>query len=293
MMPAADPNPLLDFTGLPRFDAIGSEHVVPAVDALLAEARAVVEAVVADARPPSWDNVAEPLADALDRTERAWGAVAHLNAVVSTPDLRDAYHASLPKITAFYADITQDRRLYARYKALSASPGIESLDVARRKVIDNELRDFRLGGAELPDAEKSRLKAVDEELADLSAQFDDNVLDATNAWALYVERRGRPRGHPGRRPGRGAVRRRGRRQAWMEADAAHALLPSGDDVRRKPLAARDAASGLRDPGLGTRRKAGMGQFVHRPAHPRVAPRGRRSPRLPGFRRTVAGHENGR
>ncbi len=186
-MSATQSNPLLDFTGLPRFDAIRSEHVSPAIDSLLAEARATTEAVAADSRPATWATVVEPLADVLDRAERAWGAVAHLNAVVSTPELREVYYANLPKITAFYAEFAQDVRLYGRYKALAASPAFATLDATGKKRVDNELRDFRLGGAELAVGEKARLKVVEEELATLSAHFDDNVLDATNAWSLVVD----------------------------------------------------------------------------------------------------------
>jgi oligopeptidase A len=190
-------NPLLELSGLPRFDAIRAEHVTPAVDQLVAAARSAIEAVAADPRPATWDTVAEPLAEALDRLERAWGAAAHLNAVVSTPALRDAYHASLPRITAFYTDLAQDLRLFDRYRELASSPSFASLDVARRKAVTNELRDFRLGGAELPAAEKARLKAVEEELAELAARFDDNVLDATNDWALCVGDESELAGVPG------------------------------------------------------------------------------------------------
>jgi oligopeptidase A len=186
-MNAADiENPLLDFSGLPRFDAIRAAHVAPAVERLIAAARAAVDAIASDSRPATWDNVAEPLAEPLDRLDRAWGAVQHLNAVMSTPEWREAYHANLPSITAFHTDLAQDLRLFGRYREIKASPSFATLDAARRRAVENELRDFRLGGVELPAAEKARLKAVEEELADLSAQFDDNVLDATNAWALYV-----------------------------------------------------------------------------------------------------------
>ena len=179
--------PLLDFPGLPRFASIRAEHATPAVDALLAEARAAIERVVADSREPTWSTVAEPIADALDRLHRAWGALRHLNAVVSTPALRDAYNGNLPRITSFYTEIGQDERLYAKYRALAGSSAFAALDDAKRRVIENELRDFRLTGAELPPAEKARFKAISEELASLTATFDDHVLDATNDFALYVD----------------------------------------------------------------------------------------------------------
>ncbi len=182
-----DSNPLLDFSGLPRFDAIRADHVAPAVEALLQRARAVVATVVDDPRPPTWETLVEPIAVALDGLERAWGATSHLNAVVSTPQMRDAYNGNLPAITAFYTDLGQNQRLFERYKALRASPEYATLEPARRRLIDNELRDFRLGGAELPDADKARFKAAQEESANLSAQFDDHVLDATNDWSLFVD----------------------------------------------------------------------------------------------------------
>ncbi|MDH5246244.1 MAG: M3 family metallopeptidase [Betaproteobacteria bacterium] len=179
-------NPLLDFSGLPRFDAIRTEHVTPAMDTLLARARATVDAVAAPEVEATWPALVEPITEALDRLERAWGAVRHLNAVVNTPELRDVYNANLPKMTAFYTDITQDLRLYAKYRALRDSAAFDALDTAQRRFIDNELRDFRLGGAELPDEKKARFKALQEELAETYSRFEENVLDATNAWAHYV-----------------------------------------------------------------------------------------------------------
>ena len=179
-------NPLLDFSGLPRFDVIRPEHVVPAMNRLIEFARATVESIVTDSRPATWEIVADPLAEVLDWLDRAWGAVNHLNAVVSNAEWREAFHTALPTVTAFFTDLAQDLRLYARYRELAASPSFAALDTAKRRVVTNELRDFRLGGAELPEPQKVRLKAVQAELALLAARFDDNLLDATNAWAFYV-----------------------------------------------------------------------------------------------------------
>src|SRR5438067_2726470 len=180
-------NPLLEFPGLPRFDAVEPAHLTPAVDELLDKARSTIEEVASSLRPPTWDSVVVPLTDRLDRLDRAWSAVRHLNAVVNTPALREAFHANLPRISAFYADIGQDVRLFAKYRALKASPAFAELNPAQQRMIDNEIRDFRLGGAELPDDRKARFKVIQEELADLAAQFDEHVLDTTNAWSLYVE----------------------------------------------------------------------------------------------------------
>ncbi|MCD7099207.1 M3 family metallopeptidase [Stenotrophomonas sp. MMGLT7] len=178
-------NPLLDFSGLPRFDQIRPEHVGPAIDRLLAEAEAAVK--TAETAPPSWEAFVVPLDDATERLYRAWGLVNHLQGVVNSPALREAYNANLPRITRFGSALSQNLALYAQYKALAAAPEAAGYDAARRKVLDNALRDFRLGGAELDEAGKARFAAIREELSSLSAKFSENVLDATDAWSLYVQ----------------------------------------------------------------------------------------------------------
>ena len=187
-------NPLLDFSGLPRFPEIAPEHVAPAVDALLAQARATIEELKFAA--PTWVSFVQPLADAEDRLDRAWGQVTHLNAVVSTPALREAYNAALPRVSAFHTELAQDERLFAGFRALADAPEAAALDPAQRKLVENSLRDFRLSGAELAMEDKARFKAVDEELARLSSRFEDNLLDATNDYALYVEHAGELAGVP-------------------------------------------------------------------------------------------------
>lgn len=181
------PNPLLDFSGLPRFGEIAPEHVGPAVDALLADARAAIEHVATTAAAPTWDGFVLPLAAAQDRLDRAWGQVAHLNAVVNTRALRDVYNANLPKVTAFHTEFGQDERLFAGLRALATSREFRRLDPGQRRTIENDLRDFRLAGAELSTDCKSRFKEIEEELACLAARFEDNVLDVTNDYALYAE----------------------------------------------------------------------------------------------------------
>jgi len=113
--------------------------------------------------------------------------VSHLNAVVDTPALREQYNLNVPKLSAFWSELAQDERLYQRYKALAAHPDFGQWPAARRRVIDNELRDFRLGGAELAAPAKERLRQVRDRLSQLSTRFAQNVLDATNAFALYVD----------------------------------------------------------------------------------------------------------
>ena len=180
-------NPLLDFSGLPRFDLIKPEHVTSAISALLEQNRAVVAQLEAPAPQVSWDSFVVPLENATEQLARAWGIVGHLHAVVDTPELRAAYNENLPKITEFWTALGQNLALYQKYKALAASPEYRDFPPARKKIVENALRNFRLGGAELPDDKKARFAAIQEELAALSTRFSENVLDATNDYALFVE----------------------------------------------------------------------------------------------------------
>ena len=189
-------NPLLDFSGLPRFAEFNAEAVTPALDQLLAGNRALVESLGNRQTPPDWENFIEPLDDGNERLRRAWGQVSHMNAVMNSPRLRDAYNANLPRITQYFSELAQDETLYRKYKALRASDAFTHLTGAQKKVIDNELRDFRLGGAELPPTDKARFKQISEDLAGLSSKFNDNVLDATNAFEFLVSDKQRLAGIP-------------------------------------------------------------------------------------------------
>ncbi len=180
-------NPLLDFSGLPRFAEFKPEFVTPAVDQLLADCRAAVEHAMDAATPAEWDAFVSPLDDANEKLGRAWGQVSHLHSVMDSPELREVYNANLPKITIYFAELGQNEALFGKFKALAAGAGFAALNAAQKKIVENELRDFRLGGAELPAEQKARFMAIQEELSGLSAKFEENLLDATNEFALYVD----------------------------------------------------------------------------------------------------------
>ncbi len=179
-------NPLLDFAGLPRFDAIQPSDVQPAISQLLAESRAEVERLLTNDVPTTWDSFAQPLQDNLERLSRAWGIVGHLHSVNDIPPWREAYNAMLPEVTTFYAGLGQNLALFRRYQALAASAEFEALSPARQRIILNEVRDFKLSGAELPDNDKPRFQELQERLSQLAAKFSENLLDATNAFHLDV-----------------------------------------------------------------------------------------------------------
>lgn len=172
----------------------------------------------------------------------------HLNFVVNTPALREAYNAGLPKVTEFFTAQGQDLRLFSRFRALASSPAFSALSSARRRHVENELRDFRLGGAELPDAGKARFKQLQEELAGLAARFQDNVLDATNAFSHVEKDPANVAGIPADVLLE-AAKALAAQGGELEIHVARAELHAGDAVRRPPPAARAAlCPRLRHPG---------------------------------------------
>lgn len=180
-------NPLLDFSGYAQFDAISAEHVTPALDKLLADATRLVKELEAPMAEVTWDNFVEPLESATEKLGRAWSVVGHLNAVMDSPALRATYNENQPRLVEFWTGLGQNLALFDKYKALQASPAFATLSPARRKVVDNAVRDFRLSGAELPEDKKERFAEIQEKQAMLTTRFSENVLDATNDFALFVE----------------------------------------------------------------------------------------------------------
>ncbi len=175
-------NPLLDFSGLPQFDRIQPEHITPALDTLIQQGKQTIEQLAISDAAPTWQNFAEPLEQIEEKLSRAWSQVGHMNAVVNSPALREAYNDNLPKLTDFYSDLAQDERLYNKFKALKASREYASLTQAQKKIIDNEIRDFKLGGAELPPAQKQRFKQIQEQLSKLTTKFEENIMDTVDAF---------------------------------------------------------------------------------------------------------------
>ncbi|WP_298624693.1 M3 family metallopeptidase [uncultured Zoogloea sp.] len=179
-------SPLLDLSGLPRFDAIEPAHVEPAVRSLLDALGATIARLQDDPTPPTWDNFVEPIENDGERLGRAWGIAAHMHSVMDTPEWREAYNVMLPEVTRFYAELGQNLKLFEKYKSIRNSEAFATLSPARQRIIDNELRGFRLSGAELPDDQKPRFQAIQEEMAGLGAKFSENILDATNAYSHVV-----------------------------------------------------------------------------------------------------------
>jgi oligopeptidase A len=180
-------NPVLNRKSLPLFDQIEPDHISPAIESMLKEANALIESLKKISSTVSWENFVEPIEIISEKISRAWGQIEHLNAVVNSDNLRKAYNDNLIKLTDFYTNLSQDESLYKKYQSLKDSEAFKSLTSSQKRIVDNVLRDFKLGGAELNETDKKKFKTIQEKLAKLSTQFEENILDATNEFSIFVD----------------------------------------------------------------------------------------------------------
>ncbi|MGZ4997147.1 MAG: oligopeptidase A [Methylobacter sp.] len=179
-------NPLLANSTLPMFSQIKPEHIVPAIDQLLAEARSSVEQHLQATQNYTWENLIAPLEDVDDKLSKAWSPVSHMNSVVNSDELRDAYNACLPKLSAYSTEMGQNEALFKAYRFIAESDEFAALDIAQQKIIRNALRDFKLSGIDLDAKKKQRYKDISQELSSLASNYEENLLDATNAWSKLI-----------------------------------------------------------------------------------------------------------
>jgi oligopeptidase A len=187
-------NPLQHIDDLPPFSSIRAEHIEPAIRQVLDENRATLEKLLA-ANDYTWDSLVVPIEEMQHRLARTWSPVGHLNGVLNSDELRTAYNACLPLLTAWHTDLAQNERLYRAYDEVLKKQG-DALDAGQRKLLENALRDFKLAGVALPEERKQRFKQLMEQLATLQSKFDENVLDSTNAWSKHVTAAEELRGLP-------------------------------------------------------------------------------------------------
>ncbi|MEY4683993.1 MAG: hypothetical protein RLZ25_452 [Pseudomonadota bacterium] len=180
-------NPLLESLPLPAFSRIDASHVKPAIEQLIAENREAIRQRLEKGGPYTWENLVEPLETVDDRLNRAWSPVSHLNAVMNSDALRDAYNGCLPLLSEYATEVGQNDALFTAYREIADSAEYEALEPAQKRIIENALRDFRLSGVDLAPEKKERFKWIAQELSRLTSQFQDNVLDATQGWHRAVE----------------------------------------------------------------------------------------------------------
>lgn len=187
-------NQLLNYAGLPRFPEIRPEHIVPAIDEILAGNRTAIAYFIRTIEHPTWNNFItkwEILENCLNRT---WSIINHLNAVMNSPELREAYTACLPKLSLYTTEVGQNAHLYQFYKTIAENN--TNLSLVQRKVLENTLRGFRLSGVDLPPEQQARFKEINQQLSQLSSKFSDNILDATQAWTKSIASAAKLKGLP-------------------------------------------------------------------------------------------------
>ncbi len=172
---------------LPPYSEIRPEHVEPAIDSILGDNRVAIEELLSrPAERLDWQTLVVGLDEMNARLGRAWSPVSHLNAVCNSPELRSAYEACLPKLSAYYTELGQNRALFEAYKALAEGPAAAGFEVAQKTILEHSLRDFRLSGIDLPPVEQQRFGAIQMKLAELGSRFSNQLLDATQAWTKHL-----------------------------------------------------------------------------------------------------------
>ncbi|MEE3634058.1 oligopeptidase A [Pseudomonas sp. AL 58] len=180
-------NPLLQSYDLPPFSAIRAEHVLPAIEQILADNRSAIAAILkSQGENPTWEGLVLAMDELNDRLGAAWSPVSHLNAVCNSAELREAYESCLPALSAYATELGQNRELFQAYQALAASPAAAHFDVAQKTIIEHALRDFRLSGIDLPADKQQRYAEVQSKLSELGSRFSNQLLDATQAWTKHV-----------------------------------------------------------------------------------------------------------
>ncbi|MBA4740123.1 MAG: M3 family metallopeptidase [Burkholderiales bacterium] len=188
-------NALCDFKNLPSFSSFKIEDVRPAIKYLIEQAENTIEQVSSQCES-TWEDTVEPITAAVDRLGRAWGQVGHLNSVVNTEDLRVIYNDLLPEVSDFYSRLSQNKEIYQSFNNVYDAKGPNKLNGERIKLLENELRDYRLSGVGLNEREQKTYQELSKKLASLSAKFSDNVLDATDQYTLNITDFDRLKGLP-------------------------------------------------------------------------------------------------
>ena len=225
-------NPLLDTTALPRFDEITADHAEPALRELIAAHRRKLADLLADSEANDFATLIGPIEEMEHELSRVWSPVSHLQSVLEDPAWRDAYNACLPLMTEHATELSQNKQLQEAYQGIADSLPADATP-AMHMLVDQALRDFRLAGVALPDADKERYKTLMQELAAAQARFEQNLQDATDAWHFHATEGAQLSGIPTTVRDRAAekAREKGVEGWWLTLDfpTYHAVVTHGDD----------------------------------------------------------------
>ncbi|RDI46488.1 M3 family metallopeptidase [Aquicella lusitana] len=179
-------NPPFSQSDLPRFKAIDPVKIKPEISTLLEKNKQKINGLLSSAGPFTWDNLMQPLEDLSDELSKIWSPISHLHAVMESDELRKAYNETVPLITEYHTQLSQNEKLFQAIQSLIRSPDFEMLSPAQKKIIENDLRDFRLAGVHLPADQKERMATLQKELTQLMTKYSENVMDATQSWTLHI-----------------------------------------------------------------------------------------------------------
>jgi len=176
------PNPLLQPQALPDFKAIKTPHIVPAIETILQQSRKAVEQLLDSSSPFNWENFVEPMEKIDAQLSHAWSPVGHMHSVLDSDELREAYDACLPMLSEYSTEMGQNNKLFKAYESIQQNCW-EQLDSVQQKIITDNLRDFKLAGVALEGDNKKRYGEIRKRLAEISSNFEKNILDASMAWS--------------------------------------------------------------------------------------------------------------
>ena len=180
-------NPLLKFSGLPDFSLIKPEHVKPALEKVIKKCKqTIIDVCQKNSEDPTWDNIMAPIEEASDCLGKVWSVVSHLNSVNNTKELREAHDACLPLLSEYSSWAGQYKPMYEALLKIEASDAFGRLSIPQRKSITNEIKDFKLSGIGLDEADQEKYKKIVSRLSEIESKFSNNVLDATHAYILHV-----------------------------------------------------------------------------------------------------------
>ena len=178
-------NPLLIGKGLPTFDKITPDHIIPAMTELLQELETKLNDLETTVKP-TWEGLVEPLTKIEEKFSWSWGIVGHLMGVQNSPELREAYETAQPKVIQFINKLGQSKPIYEAFKSLQASESWNSLENAQKRIVETAIKEAELSGVALTGETRDKFNKIKLELAELSTKFSNHVLDATKAFKLKL-----------------------------------------------------------------------------------------------------------
>jgi len=188
---------LLDISGLPKFSKIKIKDIESAIDKVIKDNQQQLTKLLENNEELSWERLNKTLEQMDNTLSRVWSPVSHMNSVVNSDELRKVHDLCIPKLSSYSTEQSQNIALYKAYNSIKDSEDFAKLDKANKKVIENSLLQFQLNGVALGKNEKQKFKEIKQRLSSLKSKFEQNVMDATQAFRIHIEEKSELAGLPG------------------------------------------------------------------------------------------------